>query len=86
MEAHIIETRGDPVLKKIRSTLKTEVVTTDAGGYSLGDEGIRKFELASLARKWPDIGKPTPFQIPFNHVGLDGQIFRLLRRGVIVAV
>ena len=63
-------------------------MTTDAGGYrSLGDDGILKFEIAALKKRWwADIGKPTPFQIPVNHVGLEGQVFRLLRRDVIVAV
>lgn len=88
MESHIIERRNDPVLKKLRSTLKTEYLLTDATGYNtLGNDGILKFELASLKRKWwADIGRPTPFQITVDHTGLEGQLYHLVRRNAIVAV
>lgn len=88
MEGGVISNGNDPVLKKLRSTLKTEYIVTDTGGWmSLGDKAILKAELASKARKWwADIGKPTPFSIPFNHKGVEGQVFSLLRRKVLVAV
>jgi len=88
MENHILTTGHEPVLKKLRSTLKTEYILTDASGYnSIGDLGILSLEQALVQRRWwTDIGKPTPFQIPIDHTGLEGQVFRLLRRDMLVAV
>jgi len=82
----ILRSPHDPVLKKLRSTLKTEYVITDTSGWSdLGDSNILALEEARL-RWWTDIGKPTAFQIPMNHVGVQGQIYRLLRRNCLVVV
>jgi hypothetical protein len=88
MEKGIIKSRNHPVLKKLRSTLKTEYLLTDATGYNtLRNDGILKFELAALRRKWwADVGQPTAFQVPLDHMGLEGQIYRLIRRNTIVAV
>jgi hypothetical protein len=82
----IVRSSHDPVLKKLRSTLKTEYVITDTSGWSdLGDANILALEQARL-RWWTDIGKPTPFQIPVDHTGVQGQIYRLLRRNCLVVV
>lgn len=82
----ILRSTHDPVLKKLRSTLKTEYVRTDTSGWSeLGDPNILALETARL-KWWTDIGKPTPFQIPVNHTGVQGQIYRLLRRNCLVVV
>lgn len=82
----IIRSPRDPVLRKLRSTLKTEYVVTDASGWSdLGDANILALEQARM-RWWTDIGRPTAFQIPINHTGVQGQIYRLLRRNCLVVV
>ena len=82
----IIKSTHDPVLKKLRSTLKTEYVITDTSGWSdLGDGNILALERARM-KWWTDIGKPTSFQIPINHMGVQGQIYRLLRRNCLVVV
>jgi len=82
----ILRSTRDPVLKKLRSTLKTEYVITDASGWSeLGDANILALEQARL-KWWMDIGKPTAFQIPVNHTGVQGRIYRLLRRNCLVVV
>jgi len=82
----ILTSTHDPVLKKLRSTLKTEYVLTDTSGWSeLGDPNILALERARL-RWWTDIGEPTPFRIPVNHMGVQGQIYRLLRRDCLVVV
>lgn len=81
-----ITSTNDPVLKKLRSTLKTQYVITDATGWEdLGDAGILALERARM-KWWTDIGQPTPFKIPVNHLGIQGQIYRLLRRNCLVAV
>jgi hypothetical protein len=83
---HILRSPHDPVLKKLRSTLKTEYVITDAAGWSeLGDDGILALEQARM-KWWTDIGQPTTFQIPMDHTGIDGRIYRLLRRDCLVVV
>ena len=83
---HILTSTNDPVLKKLRSTLKTEYVITDASGWSdLGDANILALEQARM-KWWTDIGQPTPFQIPMDHTGVQGQIYRLLRRNCLVVV
>lgn len=83
---HILTSTNDPVLKKLRSTLKTEYVVTDAAGWSeLGDAGILALERARM-KWWTDIGQPTTFQIPMDHTGIEGQIYRLLRRDCLVVV
>jgi hypothetical protein len=82
----ILRSTSDPVLKKLRSTLKTEWVMTDTLGWiDLGDPNILALERARL-RWWNDIGQPTPFQIPLNHLGIQGQVYRLLRRDCLVVV
>lgn len=82
----VLRSANDPVLKKLRSTLKTEWVLTDTLGWSdLGDPNILALERTRL-RWWNDIGQPTPFQIPLNHLGVQGQIYRLLRRDCLVVV
>lgn len=83
----ILKVTNDPVLKKLRSTLKTEWVVTDTKGYnSIGNLGILELEKALIKRRWwTDIGKPTSFQIPIDS-GIQGQIYQLLRRNYIVVV
>lgn len=83
----IIRSPHDPVLKKLRSTLKTEFIVADTYGWShFGDPNILALEQAlTRNRWWTDIGRPTPFQIPINS-GIQGQIYQLLRRQCIVVV
>ena len=86
LRSGIIASNHDPVLKKLRSTLKTQYVVTDTSGWTdLGDPNILALEKAKM-RWWTDIGQPTPFRVPFNHTGVQGQVYRLLRRGCLVAV
>jgi hypothetical protein len=84
---NILKLTNDPVLKKIRSTLKTEWLMTDTQGYnSIGNLGIFELEKALTKSKWwTDIGKPTPFQIPVDS-GIQGQIYQLLKRNCIIVV
>jgi len=83
---HVITSTNDPVLKKLRSTLKTDYVITDTSGWGeLGDPNILALEQVKM-KWWTDIGKPTPFQIPVNHTGIQGQIYRLMRRDCLVVV
>ena len=83
---HILKSPRAPVLKKLRSTLKTEYVITDTVGYrELGDPNILALEKARM-KWWTDIGQPTAFQIPWDHTGIQGQIYRLLRRDCLVVV
>jgi len=83
---HIPKSPYDPVLKKLRSALKTEYVITDTSGWSdLGDANILALEWARL-KWWTDVGKPTAFQIPIDHAGVEGQIYRLLRGNCLVVV
>jgi len=84
----IVRTANDPVLRKIRSTLKTQWVITDASGWSdLGDTGILTLEQSLLQKRWyADIGRPTGFQIPYDSMQAQGQVYRLLRRNCLVAV
>jgi len=83
----IIRSNNDPILKKLRSTLKTEFIVTDTHGWGyLGDSNILSLEQALTENKWwTDIGEPTQFQIPANS-GIQGQIYRLLRRGCFIVV
>lgn len=87
MERHILKTGREPVLKKLRSILKTEWVITDAQGYlNLGPSNIMRLERELIRRRWwTDIGEPTPFQVPVNS-GIRGQIYRLQRRNCIIIV
>jgi hypothetical protein len=87
LKYRILKLTNDPVLKKLRSTLKTEWLITDTQGYnSIGNTGILELERALIrTRWWTDIGKPTQFQIPLNS-GIQGQIYQLLRRKCIVVV
>jgi hypothetical protein len=84
---NVLKLPNDPVLKKLRSTLKTEWVITDTQGYnSIGNLGILELEKVLTKRRWwADIGKPTQFQLPLNS-GIQGQIYQLLRRNCIVVV
>lgn len=86
LRMRIITSTNDPVLRKLRSTLKTQYLITDATGWSdIGDAGVLAFERARM-RWWTDIGQPTRFRIPMNHLGVEGQVYRLLRRDCLVAV
>ncbi len=84
----ILSSPFEPVMGKIRSTLKTEYLYLDATGYNeLGDTGILTAEQELVANKWwTDIGKPTAFQINYDSSGTQGQIYRLLRRKCLVGV
>jgi hypothetical protein len=84
---NILKLPNDPVLKKIRSILKTEWVLTDTLGYnSIGNLGILELEKALTKRRWwTDIGKPLPFQIPADS-GLQGKLYQLLKRKCIIVV
>jgi len=82
---NIVKSVNDPVLKKLRSTLKTEYVVTDTSGWAdLGDANILLLEQHRM-RWWTDIGEPTAFQIPVDS-GINGQIYRLMRRNCLVVV
>jgi hypothetical protein len=76
-----------PIQLKIRSTLKTRYVCTDAVGWSdIGPDNLLRLELAlSKDKWWADIGIPTPFQIPVNS-GIRGQIYQLLREKRLVVI
>lgn len=83
----IIHALNHPVLRKLRSTLKTQwMMTDDLGWLDLGDAGILSIEdVLTNGKWWLDIGEPTPFEIPMNS-GIDGQIYHLRRRGGLVGV
>lgn len=79
--------------KKIRSALKTGWLYTDASGgdlrgyYSLGREGIFKLEKALTKDKWwQDIGLVHPIETRIDHAVLQGNIYRLWRRGELIIV
>lgn len=76
-----------PIQLKIRSTLKTRWVCTDAMGWSsIGPENMLNLELTlSKDKWWTDIGVPTAFQIPVNS-GIRGQIYQLLKEKRLVVV
>jgi hypothetical protein len=80
----IINRPNDPIFKKLRSTLKTEWLITEALGWSdIGDSGILSLEQAlTQTRWWTDIARPARIQVN----GIQGQIYRLLRRNRLVVV
>lgn len=83
----IIKSTHHPILRKIRSVLKTGWLLTDAAGYNdLGKDGILALELELIRSKdWTDIGFPVPFTIPYNS-GIRGQVYRLMRNQSLVVV
>lgn len=88
LERGVLRSSRSPVFKKLRSTLKTQWLVTDTSGYSaLGDSNILIAEqFLTQNRWWTDIGRPTPFQIPFDSSVIQGQIFQLLRRNMLIFV
>ena len=90
---NIIKSARDPILKKLRSILKTEFLITDARGTdmrgysSLGDANILLLEQALTRNKWwVDIGKPVPFESRVDSSILRGQVYRLLNRGELIII
>ncbi|MDI6860044.1 MAG: hypothetical protein QMC85_06080, partial [Methanocellales archaeon] len=65
-----------PIQLKLRSTLKTRWVCTDAVGWrGIGPDNMLRLEQTlSRDKWWTDIGEPTKFQIN----GIPGQIYHLL--------
>ncbi|KXB03571.1 hypothetical protein AKJ45_01265 [candidate division MSBL1 archaeon SCGC-AAA261F19] len=77
----IIKSGNDPVLRKIRSTLRTDWMITDALGWKgLGKRNILRLST-NLVRGdwWRDVGIPRPFDIPANS-GMKGQFYYLQER------
>lgn len=74
---NIVKSWGSPVLRKIRSTLVTEAIGTDAVGWSNMDASdVLNLEQALTSSKWwRDVAVSEPVEID----GLRGHIYRSLR-------
>jgi hypothetical protein len=72
----------------MRSILKTDWVKTDVSGYSgLGRTGILQLEKGLCEEKWwQDIGLVHPVEVRVNGDLFEGNIYRLMKRGDVIAV
>lgn len=71
---------NDPVLKRIRSALKTDWIVTDVKGYLEIQKEIPLLDATSLKHWWQDIGIPTPFKGNVDHTLINGQVFWMKKR------
>jgi hypothetical protein len=80
--------KSHPILKKLRSAIRTDSAFTDASGWSgLGNEGIRIIEEAIVKNRLPwDLGVPIRFIGKFDGTPIHGQVYHLLKRDFKIAV
>jgi len=86
----ILNTGADPVLKRMKSALVTEVmVPSNNQGY----EGMnRENILEPLEEKlienswWADTGRPKEFVIRPDGESLVGRLYKLVKRGVVIGI
>lgn len=79
----------DGVLKRLRSTLKTDWIIGEKEGYMALKDPIVSLKLprALSGRKWwQDIGVPHPIEARINNSLFTGQIYQLDRRKHVVVV
>ena len=83
----VIKNLNDPIIKKMRSTLKTDWIKTDNAGYLEIYKDILPLKEALCERKWwQDIGIVHPLSASIDGHIFEGQVYWLAKRGWIVAV
>jgi hypothetical protein len=87
-QAIIPPRKSHPILKKLRSAIRTDSAYTDASGWSgLGAEGIHVIEEAIVRERVPwDLGMPLRLVGKLDGTRMYGQVYRLLKREFCIAV
>lgn len=89
LDRGFVKSPHDPVLRQIRSTLKTEWILPQDPSRGYLDLGPRLLTVeAALSREkwWETIGYPVPFEGTADHQLIKGQLFHLPSHGAFIIV